>query len=181
MAISKSKKQAVLDDLTARFEQSEGIAFLSFDRLTVMEVEGFRKYCRENQLQYAVVKKTLIALAAKQAGKAAFDSDALPGSVAVVTSSDDVVLPAAAIKKFKADTYDKKTKTSKVDYAGAVFNGEFLDLTMTAQLAETPTREESLGKIVGMLLSGPQKMHGILRSGLQGCYTVLSQAEKFTR
>lgn len=120
-------------------------------------------------------------MAAKNAGKAEFAPRDLEGNVAVIVSETDEVSPAAAIKKLKKDFFDKETKTSKYDFAGAVFDGKFLDKAEAAVLANTPTREESLGKIVGMLKSGPQKLHGVFNSGLQRPYNVLQNAEKFAK
>ena len=38
---------------------------------------------------------------------------------------------------------------------------------------------DHLAKIMGMLRSGPQKLHGVFNSGMQKMYTVLDNAEKF--
>ena len=74
---------------------------------------------------------------------------------------------------------NKETKISKFDFAGAVFEGEFLDEVATAQFAEIPSREQSLAKIISMLRSGPQKIHGVLTHGLRGIHASLKNAEKF--
>lgn len=179
MATSRSKKEEQLQALQEKFAEAQGIAFARFSGVTVDEAQTMRRALRENGMTYTVIKKTLIALAAKNTGVAEFASDDLEGSVAVFVSSEDEIAPAAAIKKFKKDLFDKATKTSKVDFAGCVFEGAFQNATQTAIIADTPTREESLAKIVGMLQSGPRKIHGVLNSGLQKLHNVLDNAEKF--
>ncbi len=179
MATTKAKKSDQLAKLEAYMQAAEGIAFARFDAVTVAEVESFRRALREQDMTYTVIKKTLIALAAKNTGQAEFTAGDLAGAVAVITSPHDSIAPAAAIKQMKADLMDKATKESRVNYAGALFEGEFLDEARTAQLADTPTREESLAKIVGMLQSGPQKLHGVLRSGLQSMHAIMDQSDKF--
>lgn len=180
MAISKDKKQSQLTALETLFKEAEGIAFASFSGATVQQVQDIRRDLRSKGMSYQVIKKTLIALAAKNAGIADFNSDLLEGAVAVITSADDVVAPAAAIKHIKKESYNKETKTSVFNFAGAIFNGELLDQAHTAQLADTPSREESYAKIMAMLRSGPQKLHGVLNSGLTKMVRVLDQADSFT-
>jgi ribosomal protein L10 len=179
MATSKIKKAEQLKALEALFSEAQGIAFVQFNGATVPQVETARQQAREQGMTYTVIKKTLMAIAATNTNVAQFVSDDLEGSVAVIVSPTDSIAPAAAIKTMIQDTYNKATKTSPFDFAGAVFEGKFLDAQMTAQLADTPTREESLAKIIAMLQSGPQKIHGILNSGLQKMHGVMDQAEKF--
>lgn len=181
MAITKAKKQSQLAALEALFKDAKGAAFMSFDGLTVDEAQVVRRALRADGMNYVVIKKTLIALAAKNTGLAEFNSDQLEGSVAVIVSQDDEIAPAAAIKTFYKEFNAPKKDIIKVDYAGAVFEGKFVDAEGTKALASIPSREESLGKIVGMLVSGPQKLHGVLNSGFQGVYNVLQNAEKFAK
>lgn len=180
MAISRKRKQEQLAELEALFKEAEGIAFATFKGATVGQVQDIRRELRTQDMRYIVAKKTLMALAAKNAGKVEFDSDLLEGAVAVLISQNDSVAPAAAVKKMIKDTFDKETETSVFSFAGAIFEGRFLDQAETAQLANTPSREESLAKIVGMLKSGPQKLHSVLQSGIRGMVNVMDQAEKFT-
>jgi len=179
MATSKSKKAGQLAALEAKFKEAKGVAFVSFDGVTVEEAQIARRTLRSNGMSYSVLKKTLVALAAKNTGLAEFSADDLEGAVAVIVSSEDEIAPAASIKQMKKDTTDKETKVSRFDFAGAIFEGKFLSAAQTAELANIPTREESLGRIVGMLRSGPQKLHGVLNSGFQGLYNVLQNADKF--
>ncbi|MDH3324932.1 MAG: 50S ribosomal protein L10, partial [Candidatus Peregrinibacteria bacterium] len=143
MATSKAKKESQLDVLTKKFESAQGVAFVKFFGPTVEEVQVIRRSLREKGMSYTVIKKTLIALAAKNAKLADFPSDDLDGAVAVICSDSDEIAPAAEIKKMKKDFFNKETKSSKFDFAGAVFEGKFLGEEDTAILAETPTREES--------------------------------------
>ncbi len=179
MAITRSKKEEQLAALIEKFKEAAGVAFAKFDKLGVEEAQIIRRELRENGMSYTVIKKTLMAIAAKEAGLAEFDSDSLEGSVAVIVSPTDAVMPAQFIKKFKKDFFDKANKFAKIDFAGALFEGNFLDAAKTAEFANTATREESLAKIVGMLKSGPQKLHSVFNSGLQRTFNVLKNADKF--
>lgn len=181
MAVSKSKKQEQLTKLENMFKEAEGIAFATFSGVGVEAVQNIRRELRSQGMEYFVAKKTLFSLAAKNTDTCEFASDSLEGACVVITSSTDSVAPAAAIKKMIKDTFDKEAKASLYDYAGAIFEGKFLNKAETAVLASTPSREESLSKIVGMLKSGPQKLHGVLNSGLTKMARVLDQADAFAK
>lgn len=179
MATSKAKKGDQLEKLVQKFKDGRGIAFVKFDQATVMEVQSTRRALREQGMSYTVIKKTLISIAAKEAGVADFSVDELDGAVAVIVSDQDSIAPAAAIKQLKKDTFNKETKLSKFDFAGAVFDGKLLDPAATAILADTPTREESLAKVIATLRRGPQGIHGALTHGLRGITMSLKEADKF--
>jgi large subunit ribosomal protein L10 len=179
MAITRSKKENQLKILTDLITSAQGVAFVTFNEASVEEVQQIRRDLRASEMTYTVIKKTLIKLAVKNAKNIEVPLDNLAGSVAVITSSADELAPLAIIKKMKKESLNKATKTSKFNFAGSLFDGEFLDQSATAIMADVPSREESLGRIVGALRSGPNKIHGILKNGLQGIYTVLQDADKF--
>ena len=179
MPTSRAKKNNQLSALEEKFKNAAGIAFVQYSGPTVDEVQRVRRDLRAKGMSYTVIKKTLMALAAKNTGRAHFAPGNLKGPVAVIVSQTDEIAPAAAIKDLKKTFYNKVKKTSKFDFSGAIFGEKLLDKDATAVLADTPSREESLSKIVGMLKSGPQKLHGVLNSGLQGLHNVMKNADKF--
>lgn len=179
MAISRSKKENQLADLTSLISGAQGVSFVAFNEATVEEVQQVRRDLRANNMTYTVIKKTLIKLAVKTGKNIDFSVDELVGSVAVITSKDDELTPLSVIKKMKKDTFSKETKTSKFDFAGSLFDGAFLGKDATAEMASVPSKEESLGRIIGALRSGPSKIHRSLTYGLQGIFMALSEADKF--
>ncbi len=179
MTISRAKKSVQLTALEKLFGNAKGVAFLSFAGLTVEEAQNMRRELRAKGMSYTVIKKTLISIAAKNVGLPEVLSENLPGSVAVIISQSDEIAPAAAIKKFRKDVKNKKTKESKVNFAGAIFEGRFLSVAETAAIADTPSREESLGRIIGFLRSGTNKLHTVLNSGFSRIRNVLDHADKF--
>jgi len=181
MATSKTKKTTQLDALIERFKNAKGVAFIKYFGPTVEDVQNVRRECRANGMKYIVIKKTLMALAAKTAKLAEFSSDNLEGPVAVIVSASDEIAPAAAIKKFKKDFFDKKTKTTKFDFAGSLFEGKFLNEAETAQLADTKTKEESFGAIVSMLRFGPTRIHSALLHGVKGICAACREADKLAK
>lgn len=181
MATSKAKKQYQLTELETKLKGAKGIAFVQFDGATVMEVQKARRDLRAKGLTYSVLKKTLMSIAAKNMKAGEFEATQLTGSVAIIVSQDDEIAPAAAIKALKKEHFDKATDSSKFNFAGSMFEGNFLDAAQTAVLAETPSREESLGALVGALQHGVQGIHAGLTHGMQGITAALNEAEKFSK
>lgn len=179
MATSRAKKNTQFEAIKSKFQKAAGIAFTRFESPTVMDVDQVRGELRKKGMSYTVVKKTLIALASKETNRAEFSADDLAGSVAVITSEVDEIAPAAFIKKFQKDFFNKKTKTSKFNFAGAVFAGKFLDPLSAEALANTPSREESFAKIIATLRHGPKGIHSMLTHGLRGITFSLKEAEKY--
>ena len=179
MATSKAKKNHQLEILVEKMKSGSGFAFVKFNGPSVMEVQQARRDLRAQGMSYTVIKKTLIAIAAKEAGVAEFSANDLEGAVAVIISDSDEIAPAAAIKGLKKEHFDKETKSSKFDFAGAVFEGKLLDPAATAILADTPTREESLAKFIATLRHGPQTIHSTLTHGLRGITLSLKEADKY--
>jgi large subunit ribosomal protein L10 len=179
MAVSRPHKEKQLQALETKFQEAKGVAFANFNGLTVEEAQTIRRSLRKQGMTYTVIKKTLIQLAAKNAKLAEVDINQLEGAVAVIVSTEDEIAPLAAIKNFKKEFINSESKEAKINFAGAIFEGAFVDATHTAELANIPSREESLSKIVGMLRSGPQKLHGVFNSGFQNLYNVFQNSDKF--
>ncbi|MCK5460722.1 50S ribosomal protein L10 [Candidatus Gracilibacteria bacterium] len=181
MAITRQKKIDQLAALEEKFKNGAGVAFAKFSGPTVNEVQEIRRALRKDGMSYTVIKKTLIALAAKNAKIADFSSDDLDGNVAVIVSDNDAIMPATTIKNLKKDFFDRESKTSKFDFAGAIFESRLLNEEETAILANTPSREESLAKIIGTLRYGPRGIGSALIHGLRGITMALKEADKFAK
>ncbi len=181
MAITRIKKSDQLEELEQKFSQAKGVAFVKYDKATVEEVQVVRRSLRAKGMSYTVIKKTLMSIASKKVKNVDFSATDLPGCVAVIISPDDEISPLYSIKEIKKDHFDKKSKFAKFDFAGALFEGEFLNSEAAMQLANTPSREESLRKIMLALSSGTQKIHGVLSSGLRSIHTICKDSEKFQK
>ena len=66
MAITKEKKQVILEGYVSSLENSEAVVFVYSRGLTVAEVTDLRNKIREVGGKYSVVKNTLFRLALSQ-------------------------------------------------------------------------------------------------------------------
>ena len=81
--------QAIADDVNG----AAGVVIVDYRGLTVEEDTQLRRNLREANVNYFVVKNTLLRLAAKETGLDALDS-ILHGPTAIAVSTEDPVAPA---------------------------------------------------------------------------------------
>lgn len=155
MALSKNQKEQSLTDLQERFKNAKSVFFSAYRGLSVGDISTMRDELRDSGASMVVAKKTLARLAAKESGVAEIPEEALPGPVAFVFSEEDEVAPAKVIKKWA------KAKKDSVSIVGAVFEGKVLDEIQAKAIADIPSREELLAKLVGSLKS---PISGFVRS-----------------
>ena len=142
-------KQAAVADIKAKFEQAKSVVMIDYRGMTVAEVTELRNQFRKNGCEYAVLKNTLVKLAAKEAGLEGFDPF-LNGPTAVAFSYDDLVAPAKVVKTFM-------DKSKKLTIKCGVCDGDFLDENGVKALADLPSKEVLIAKIMGSMMSAVSK------------------------
>jgi large subunit ribosomal protein L10 len=145
MAITRDQKAVMLEDLNDKFSRAKGIVFAQNSGLSVENAQELRRGLRASNVDYKVAKKTLIRLAAKNAGYDVTD-DVLEGSIGVAFGFDDEIVAAQSVSGFA-----KKFPTLKM--MGGVMEGKVIDANIVAQLAEIPSRDVLLAKFLGSAMS----------------------------
>ncbi len=164
MAKSKQFKEQVVNDLIEKLKSAKSAVVANYDGLTVVESEDLRKQLREENIDFFIIKKTLLGLALKNNGIEDIDIKSLQGSLGIAISQDDEVLPAKIIKKFSKEH-------EQINFQTGVMEGESVSVEQLKKLADLPGKEELLAKMVGSLkapISGfVNVMGGNLRSLVQ--------------
>jgi len=136
-------KKAVVADIKAKFEAAQSAVLVDYRGLTVEEVTNLRSECRKAGVDYVVLKNTMIELAAKEMGIEGMEAY-LKGPTAVAFGMNDPASPA----KILADTI-KKTK--KMQLKCALIENKVLDAAGAQALADLPSREVLIARIMGSL------------------------------
>ena len=99
MAKTRQQKEAGLQALVEQLKSAKAVVFANFQGLKVKESEELRALCRKENITYTAGKKTLVALALKEAG---FDADAktFTGGVSIACGTADDVAPAQIVANF---------------------------------------------------------------------------------
>ena len=160
MAITRSKKETIIEKLRSIISDAQTIVFVHFDKVTVEEVDTLRSSCADEQVGYLVAKKTLIRQAFADAG---IDGEmpVLDGEVALAYS-DDQLAPARILGE------QSKKLGDRLSIIGGVFDNVFVGQEYMQAIADIPP----LKTLYAQFLT-------VIRSPVQGFASALGQiAEK---
>ena len=88
-----SEKQAIVAALTEKLQNSAAGVIVDYKGITVAEDTELRAECRKNNIEYAVIKNTLLRFAFNNCGLNELD-DQLNGTTSLAICVDDPVAPA---------------------------------------------------------------------------------------
>ena len=152
MAISRQKKEEILDKVRGIVTKSPTIVFAKFDKFTVAQTNEMRKGLHTSEVGYTVAKKTLIKRALDEI-KPEGTQPEMAGEIAVAYAySDDVLTPARELAVFV------KKFPEQLAFAGGVFGGKYVNATEMKAIAEIPPIGVLRGMFVQVINSPIQKL-----------------------
>jgi len=167
MPKSKQQKEEILNQLTDRLNKMKSAVFVDYSGLNVKSVEQLRSSLREEDVSYQVAKKTLIKLALEKAGLKEIDIMSLPGQIAVAASEQDEVMPARLLKKFQKDN-------EALAILGGILEKKFVAEAKILELADLPTRDELIARVIGSIRAPLAGLVNVLQGGMRNFLNVLS-------
>ena len=141
-----SEKQAVVAELTEKLKSAASGVLVDYKGITVAEDTALRAECRKNEVDYAVVKNTLVRFAINSVGMEEMDG-ALNGTTSLAVCMDDPVAPARVI----AD-YAKKLN-GKFEIKGGFMEGKVVSLETVNALASIPALPVLQAQVLGTMLA----------------------------
>ena len=142
--VLESKKQIVAD-LTEKLQNAVSGVIVNYSGITVENDTKMRAELRKAGVEYAVIKNTMTKRACENVGYGEL-ANVLEGMTAIAISKDDAVAPAKILKEYadKIDSFELK--------AGFV-EGKVLDQAGVLELANIPSKEILIGKLLGSIQS----------------------------
>lgn len=153
--MKKNLKEAQVAEMHEKLKRSKAVFLADFRGLNVEKATALRNELRSINVEYKVFKNTLFDLAAKETD---YDClyEFLAGPTAVAISYDD---PAAAAKQLSK--FAKDAKGIFALKAGAM-SGRVLNVAQIQELAELPSREVLLAKMLGSMQAPATNFVGVL-------------------
>lgn len=148
------EKQKITEGLHTRFSKSAIVILTDYKGLDVAAISQLRRELRKENVEYQVVKNTLLIRAAEETDVAVI-KDHFKGPSAVALSYDDPVAPAKVLTKFAADN-------AKLEIKIGVMNGKVLDFSEIKALAMLPSREVLLSQLLSVLNGVPTSFVRVL-------------------
>ena len=137
------EKKKIVEDLQQRFLKSKVVIVTDYKGLDVTTINDLRKKLREFNVEYKVVKNTLLVRASAETDVALI-KDSFKGPSAVALGYDDPVAPAKVLKEF-AD------KNKALEIKIGVMKGRVLDLDAIRALSSLPSREDLLAQLLAAI------------------------------
>lgn len=136
--VLESKKQAVAS-LAEELKGSCAGVLVEYSGVTVADDTALRAELRKDEVNYKVVKNSILKRAAAEAGIDGLD-DVLNGTTALALSAEDPVAPARILKKFADSHKDFNIKAGFMD-------GAVVDLDTINSLASLPSKDILLATV----------------------------------
>ena len=139
------QKKKIVSDLVDRMKNSVAGVIVCYQGITVENDTALRAELRKAGVEYSVIKNTLTKKACAEVGYEKL-GEVLEGMTAVATSAEDPVAAAKILKKYADKVENFELKAGYVD-------GEVLDAAGVTALAELPSKEQLVAKMLGSLQS----------------------------
>ena len=143
------KKKQIAEDLRQKFSKSKVVIVTDYKGLDVTTINSLRKKLRDLDIEYKVVKNTLLVRASLETDVALI-KDIFTGPNAVALSYEDPVAPAKALTEFAE-------QHSALEVKIGVMDGKVLDFEALKALAALPSREVLLGQLLSAFNGVPEK------------------------
>lgn len=164
--MNKDSKAQVIAELAAKLANAKATYVADYRGLNVEQVNDLRGKLRNAGAEYQVVKNTLLHLAAKDTPQACLDPF-LAGPTALAIAAGDPVAPAKVLSDFaKAN--------AKFELKGGALEGRVLSVAEIVALADLPSREVLLAKMLGSMSAPATNFVGVLAAVPRSLVQVLA-------
>ena len=138
-------KKAVVEALAGKIKEATSVVFVDYKGITVEEDTALRKECRANDVDYAVVKNTLLRFAFNNTGLE--DLNGLLNGTTSLALCSDPVAPARVIANYADKLKDK------FEIKGGFMDGKPVDMATINRLASIPALPVLQAQVLGTMLA----------------------------
>jgi len=159
------KKAETVAELSDALGRSILTIITDYRGLSVSDLQNLRGQLRPHNAELRVAKNTLTKIAARQHGMEALEPQ-LEGPTALVTAFEDPVQPAKIVNDF--------VRTSRIlQIRAAMLEGSLISADQVEALANMPSKEVLIGRVVGGFSSPLYGIVGVLAAPIRSLAYVL--------
>ena len=166
----KSEKQKDLDNLKTELAKVSTVILTTFQGITVEDDTKLRRAVQAAGGKYQVVKNTLAELAGSGTAAEGVLKN-LKGTHSIAYTATDPVALAKALTKIAKDV-------PAFQFKSGVVQGKVISIAEIKQLAEMPSREELISKIMFLLNAPAQRIASALNALPRNLAVTVSEALK---
>ena len=167
---TREQKATEVSELTEQIGKASNAFLIDFKGITVPQVTELRKQVRQANSGYVVVNNTLALIALKDSPIINM-KEQFTGPTAIAFNASDAVVLAKALTKFAKDV-------PAVQFKGALLNGQVVPASEIQNIANLPSREELVAKLLYMLQSPIRGLVTVLQANIRNLTVVIDQIAK---
>ena len=164
MAITRDRKEMLVEQYKELLAQSQGIILTDYRGMRVQEMQQMRRSVRDAECDVHVVKNRLMKLALTDADLTVPD-EWLIGPTAIAFCRSDVPPVAKMLTELSDDV--------SLAIKGGILEAEILSTEQVDALAKLPSREVLLANVLGTINAPATQMAGVVASGIRQVLNVL--------
>ena len=165
---TRKQKQEDLNALTEQFQNSNAALVIGFNKLTVAKDQELRNQLRDAGAKYKVVKNKL-AIKAIEGTPFEGASEHFKGVSAIAFSEGDPVQLSKTLSKIVKDNGDI------FNFKVGVVEGKVIDLGQLDTLANLPSKEELISKIMFLINAQAQRLATVINAVPRNLAVVVNQ------
>lgn len=152
--MNKTNKEQLVAELTEKMGAAKAAFLTDYRGIDVEAANALRGELHKVDVEYKVVKNTFLKLAIKGTDNECLN-EYLSGPTSLTIAKDDPVAPAKALSDFAKANKDFELKCGVLD-------GKLLTVADITALADLPSREVLLAKILGSINAPASNFVGVL-------------------
>ena len=168
--MKRTEKAQLISEFADGIGQATNAFIIEFKGITVPQVTELRRQVRETNSKYVVVKNTLALIAVKDSPLTSLQG-MFSGPTAVAYNRTDAVGLAKALTRFAKDV-------PSVSFKGAMLNGQIVPASEIQNIANLPSREELLSKLLFVMQSPIRGLAIVLQANIRNLAVVIDQIAK---
>ena len=153
--MNKQNKQQVVTEMHEKLSKAKAVFLADFRGMSVDKATTLRNDLRKAEVEYKVVKNTLLELASAETDAAALVQH-FKGPTAVAMTYSDPVAAAKVLAKYA------KEQQATFKLKAGVLSGKMISVPEIQALSELPSREVLIAKMLGSMNAPATNFVGVL-------------------
>ena len=145
--MNRDQKAQVIEEVAGQLREAQAVFAVDYRGISVPQAAELRTKLRELNATFRVVKNTLSERAADEVGADGL-KELLQGPTAMTFVRGDAAAAAKALRDFR-----RGTGGTLLEFKGGWMNGQALSPDDVDAIAQLPSREVLIGRLVGLIAS----------------------------
>ena len=163
--MDREQKEQVVAELRQKLQSFKLAVLSDYSGMNVEKLTALRNALRQTDTELRVVKNTLLRIASRETDLEAF-SERLKGPLALALNYGDVVEATKVLVDFAK-------KNAELEIKAGVLSGQVLTPEQLAVLAELPSREVLLARLLSVMVGAQTSLVNVLSAVPRGLVQVL--------